>query len=123
VKRGDISTLAAGPDHVCKPRPAAILQEDRFAMTDSVNVCSLTTDPTDSPLFRLSIEPTDSNGLRETSRIMVDKFTTVPRAKPGMRIGRLADQDMVRLNRAVIVFLGIGSTAVSGPDNNRSRRS
>ncbi len=42
------------------------------------------------------------------SRLMVDKITTVQRAKLGMRIGRLLDRDMVRLNRAVVVFLGIG---------------
>lgn len=40
---------------------------------------------------------------------MVDKITTIPRAKLGTQIGRLADEDVVRLNRAVIVFLGIGS--------------
>jgi mRNA interferase MazF len=78
-------------------------------MIDSITVCSFTSDPTDAPLFRLPVEPTGGNGLRQTSRIMVDKITTIPRTKLGTQIGRLADEDLVRLNRAVIVFLGIGS--------------
>lgn len=38
---------------------------------------------------------------------MVDKITTVPRSKLGERIGRLGDQDMIRLGRAVVVFFGL----------------
>ena len=109
MKRGEIWTVAGGPDYAGKPRPAVILQDDRFDMIDSITVCSFTSDPTDAPLFRLPVEPTGGNGLRQTSRIMVDKITTIPRTKLGAQIGRLADEDLVRLNRAVIVFLGIGS--------------
>jgi mRNA interferase MazF len=45
---------------------------------------------------------------------MVDKVTTVARSKIGSRVGWLGAEDMVRLNRAVLVFLGIAelSTAV-----------
>jgi len=111
VKRGEIWTAAGGPDHEGKPRPVAILQDDRFDMTNSVTVCAFTTDPTDAPLFRLPIRPSDGNGLRTECRLMVDKITTVPKAKIGARVGRLADEDIVRLNRAVVVFLGIGSPA------------
>jgi mRNA interferase MazF len=108
VKRGEIWTIAGGPDYAGKARPALILQDDRFDAIDSITVCSFTSDPTDAPLFRLPVEPTEGNGLRSMSRLMVDKITTVQRAKLGMRIGRLLDRDMVRLNRAVVVFLGIG---------------
>jgi len=90
----------------------AILQDERFDMTNSVTVCAFTTDPTDAPLFRLPVRPGDGNGLRVECRLMVDKITTVPKAKIGARIGRLADEDIVRLNRAVVVFLGIGGPAV-----------
>jgi mRNA interferase MazF len=58
-------------------------------------------------LFRLPVEPTEGNGLRAVCRLMVDKITTVPKTKLGSRVGRLADEDMVRLNRAVVVFLGM----------------
>ena len=88
-----------------------ILQDDRFDMTDSITVCAFTTDPTDAPLFRLHIEPSQGNGLRAVCRLMVDKITTIPKAKIGARVGRLADEDMVRLNRSVLVFLGIAAPA------------
>ena len=109
MKRGEIWTVAGGKDYAGKPRPVVILQDDRFEMTDSVTVCAFTTDPTDAPLFRLPIEPSAGNGLRAICRLMVDKITTVPKTRIGARIGRLADEDMVRLNRAVLVFLGIAA--------------
>jgi mRNA interferase MazF len=109
MKRGEIWTAAGGKDYAGKPRPVVILQDDRFDMTDSVTVCAFTTDPTDAPLFRLRVEPNESNGLRAVCRLMVDKITTVPKARIGVRIGRLDDEDIVRLNRAAVVFLGIAA--------------
>jgi mRNA interferase MazF len=72
-----------------------------------------TTDPTDGPLFRLPVEPSERNGLRASCRLMVDKITTVPRGKLGSRIGRLDDEDIVRLNRAIVVFVGLAGGATS----------
>jgi mRNA interferase MazF len=72
-------------------------------------VRAFTTDPTEAPLFRLAVEPNESNGLRAVYRLMVDKITTVSKAKIGSLVGRLADEDRVRLNRAVLVFLGIAA--------------
>ena len=110
MKRGDIWSAAAGSGYVGKPRPVVILQDDRFDATTSVTVCAMTTDPTDAPLIRLVIEPDDTNQLRERSRLMVDKITTVPRSKLGERMGRLGDDDMVRLGRATLVFLGLAGS-------------
>jgi mRNA interferase MazF len=107
LKRGEVWTVAGGGDYVDKPRPVVILQDDRFDMTESITVCAFTTDPTDAPLFRLVIEPSAGNGLRAACRLMVDKITTVRKARLGRHIGRLTDEDIVRLNRAVLVFLGI----------------
>jgi mRNA interferase MazF len=109
MKRGEIWTVAGGKDYAGKPRPAVVLQDDRFDKTDSITICAFTTDPTDAPLFRLLVEPTESNGLRAPCRSMVDKITSVPKTRLGARVGRLADEDMVRLNRAVLVFLGIAA--------------
>ena len=83
-----------------------IIQDDRFDATDSVTICAFTTDPTEAPLLRLRVDPGDS-GLREVSSLMVDKITTVPRARLGEQIGRLSEEDMVRLGRAIVVFLGL----------------
>ena len=110
MKRGDIWTVAGGPDYAGKPRPVVILQDDAFDATASVTVCAFTTDETEAPLFRLAIDPSDRNGLRRPSRLMVDKIVTVPRSKLGSAIGRLDDQDVVRLNQAVLVFLGLAGT-------------
>ena len=76
-----------------------------------MTICALTSDPTEADLFRIVVEPSDENGLRVMSRLMVDKITTVPRSKLGSRTGQLDDEDVVRLNRAMLVFLGLaGST-------------
>ncbi len=112
MKRGEVWTSAGGQNYAGKPRPVVIVQDDRFDTTDSLTVCPFTTDPTDAPLFRLPIVPDSGNGLRLDCRAMVDKITTVPKARIGVRVGRLADQDMVRLNRAMVVFLGM-----AGPTN------
>ena len=107
MRRGEVWTVAGGRGYAGKPRPAVILQDDRFDATASITLCAFTTDPTDAPLFRLLIEPNATNGLRAPCRLMVDKVTTVPKSKIGSRIGRLDDQDILRLNRAVLVFLGL----------------
>ena len=78
-----------------------------FDATASITVCAMTTDPTEAPLFRLAIEPDGFDGLREPSRLMVDKLNNVPRSKIGEQVGRLSDDDMLRLNRAIVVFLGL----------------
>ena len=117
MKRGEIWTVAGGKDYAEKPRPVVIVQDDRFDMTNSVTVCAFTADPSNAPLFRLRIEPSEGNGLRIVCRLMVDKITTVPKAKVGVRIGRLADKDMVRLNRAVLLFLGIAAPPNQGSES------
>jgi mRNA interferase MazF len=114
VKRGEIWTVAGAKDYAGKPRPVVVLQDDRFDKTDSITICAFTSDPTDAPLFRLLVEPNDENGLRGICRLMVDKITTVPKSKIGRRVGALAAEDMVRLNRAVLVFLGIAAPAKRG---------
>jgi mRNA interferase MazF len=107
MRRGDIWTVSGGKDYAGKPRPVIIVQDDSFDATDSITVCAFTTDPTEAPLFRLPVEPSERNGLRSSSRLMVDKIATVPKSKVGERIGRLDDEDIVRLNQAVLVFLGL----------------
>jgi mRNA interferase MazF len=110
MKRGEIWTLAGGKDYGGKPRPVVIVQDDGFDTTNSVAVCSFTTNETEAPLFRLPVDQTERNGLRVTSRLMVDKISTVPRSKIGRLVGRLDDEDLVRLNRAMLVFLGLAGS-------------
>lgn len=114
MKRGEVWTVSGGKDYAGKPRPAVIVQDDNFDATASITICAFTTDNTDAPLFRLPIEPNERNGLRSACRLMVDKITTVPKAKVGDRIGRLDDEDMVRLNQAMMVFLGLAVSPRAG---------
>ncbi|MBZ5557097.1 MAG: type II toxin-antitoxin system PemK/MazF family toxin [Acidobacteriia bacterium] len=107
MKRGEVWTAAGGQAYAGKPRPVVILQDDRFDATDSITVCPLTSDPTSARLFRVRIEPGAANGLRQPSFVMTDKIVPVPRARIRDRIGRLDDPDVARLNRAVLVFLGL----------------
>jgi len=107
MRRGEIWTGAGGKDYAGKPRPIVIVQDDSFDATDSITICAFTTDPTDAPLFRLIVEPNERNGLLSTCRLMVDKITTVPKTEIGTRVGRLDVEDMVRLNQAMMVFLGM----------------
>ena len=107
MRRGEIWTVSGGADYTGKPRPAVIVQDDSFDATDSITVCAFTTDPRDAPLFRLPVEPSARNGLRATSRLMVDKITTVPKSKLGARVGQLDDADILRLIQAMLVFLGL----------------
>ena len=106
MNRGEVWTVSAG-GYAGKARPAVIVQDDRFDATASITICVFTTDETEAPLFRLNIEPSERNGLRAASRLMIDKITTVSKAKLGRRIGHLDDADLVRLNRAIMVFLGL----------------
>ena len=116
MRRGEIWTVSGGQGYAGKPRPVVVIQDDRFDETSSITICAFTTDPTDAPLFRLPVEPSERNGLRAPSRLMVDKVTTVPRTKVGVRVGRLDDEDMVRLNRAILVFLGLAGPSTNGPE-------
>lgn len=110
MKRGEIWTASGGGDYAGKPRPVVIVQDDAFDVTASITICVLTTNTSDAPLFRLPVTPNVENGLRVQCRLMVDKIVTVPRARLGRLIGRLDDDDIVRLNRAVLVFLGLATT-------------
>ena len=107
MKRGEIWTVAGGPDYTGKPRPAVIIQDDSFDATASITLCPFTTLAIEAPLVRLATEPSERNGLRAESHLMVDKITTASKGKLEKRVGCLSAQDIVRLNRAVVVLLGL----------------
>ena len=110
MKRGEIWTAAAGSGYAGKPRPVVVIQDDLFDATASVTVGAFTTDETDAPLFRIPVDANETTGIRQPSRLMVDKITTVPRSKLGERIGRLSEDDMTRLARSIVVFLGLAAS-------------
>ena len=105
MTRGDLVVIAV-QGGFGKPRPALIIQSDLFAEHPSVTVLPVTSELRDTPLFRLTLQPTAENGLRLPSQIMVDKAQTVLREKVGQTIGRLDSAAMVAVNRALALFLG-----------------
>ena len=109
MKRGEIWTVSGGQDYAGKPRPAVIVQDDSFPATASITICPMTASEPSTPSARQAIEPSLLNGLERPSKLMVDKITTVPKAKLGRKIGRLEKEDVARLNRALVVFLGLAT--------------
>ena len=108
VRRGDVVTVAVPGDYG-KPRPAVVAQSDAFPDTHaSVIVCQMTSSLVEAPDFRVTVAPSQANGLRDVSQIMADKPTTVRRERIGSRIGQLERLDMQRFNQAVAFCLGLG---------------
>ena len=107
MQRGQFVTISASGDYG-RPRPALVVQNDFFAELPSVVVCPLTTTVRrDADLFRLAVDPSPANGLRQLSQIAVDKITVVPAAKVGEVIGKADDALLLRVNRALVLFLSI----------------
>jgi mRNA interferase MazF len=123
MRRGEIWTVAGGKDYAGKPRPAVIVQDDSFDAMDSITICAFTTNETDAPLFRLAVVPNARNGLRAACRLMVDKITTVPKSKIAACIGRLDDEDILRLNQAMLVLLCLRGAGHTHSGDESSRRS
>jgi len=107
LKRGDLVTVAL-PGDFGKPRPAVVVQSDLFAGHATVTVLPVTSTVTPStPLFRLPLEPSSGKGLQAPSCVMVDKTMSVRAGRLGSTIGRLDEADMLRIDRAMALFLGI----------------
>lgn len=107
MKRGNVVTVAMWGDFG-KPRPALILQSDVFSDTHAtVTVALISSDIIQAPIFRLDIEPSDSNGLTRPCQIQIDKIMSVRSEKIGPIIGELSDVMMVRVNRALALWLGL----------------
>ncbi len=106
-RRGDVVTCAPPGDYG-KPRPAVVLQSDLFNATHaSVTVCPLTSERVGTPLFRVPVAATGSNGLKKNSEAMVDKLTTLRRERIGAVKGRLDELVLERIDVAVLLWLGL----------------
>src|SRR5882672_12228408 len=107
MRRSDVVTVAATGDYG-KPRPAVIVQTDALpAEHASVVVCQMTSELSEAPDFRITVEPTEKNGLRARSQVMADKPVTIRRERIGRQVGRLDERDVVRLNIALAFVMGL----------------
>lgn len=105
MRRGDLVTVALQGDRG-KPRPALVIQSDLFDTHSSITILPVTSELRDAPLFRIAVNPNELNGLTKPSQVMVDKPQSIAREKVGAVIGRLDDETMLAVNRALAVFLG-----------------
>jgi mRNA interferase MazF len=107
MKRGDVVIVAATRDDA-KPRPAVIVQTDAFPEAHaSVVICQMISEVVDAPDFRVTVNPSEENGLQVRSQVMADKPVTVRRRRIGQFIGRLSDRDIGRLNIALAFVMGL----------------
>ena len=106
MRRGDFVTVAAPGDYG-RPRPALVVQSDLFDELPSVTLCLVTSTLRNTPIFRITVDPSAENGLQRISQIQVDKVMTVARERVGAVIGRIDDATLLKLNRSLAVFIGI----------------
>lgn len=107
MKRGELVSVALQGD-LGKPRPALVIQSDLFnAVHTSVTLLPVTSEIRSAPLFRVTVEPSAANGLKKVSQVMVDKPVSVKRDKLGKPFGRMEDEAMLRVDRALAVWIGL----------------
>ena len=68
-------------------------------------VCPITSHIVATPLFRLSLEPTTQNGIKQPSQIMIDKISAIKSGKITKKIGRLQKSEIDFLDHAIKLWL------------------
>jgi mRNA interferase MazF len=106
VRRGDLVTIAVAGDYG-KPRPALVVQADAFDALGSVTVLRITSELHDWPAFRVTVQPSEANGLRKPSQVMIDRAIALPAEKVGAAFGTLENAGMMAVSRALVAFLGL----------------
>ncbi len=106
MNRGDLVNIAIQGDFG-KPRPALVIQSDQFNEHATVTILLVSSTLVDAPLLRVTVQPSESNGLQKPSQVMVDKAMTMKRDKIGEAFGSASDAVMLEVGRCLAVFLGI----------------
>jgi mRNA interferase MazF len=102
LRRGTVVAVASPGAYAGKPRPAVVVQADRWLQAHpSVTLCPLTSTLVDAPLVRLPVQPTARNGLKKPSQLMIDKLFTVPLSSLGKVVGQLEPQLLIELDLAL----------------------
>ena len=102
LRRGTVVTVASPGAYSGKPRPAVVVQANRWLQAHpSVTLCPLTSTLREASLVRIAVVPSPRNGLRKPSQLMVDKLFTVPIQALGPVVGELEPELMVDLDLAL----------------------
>lgn len=105
TQRGDLVTVSLQGDFG-KPRPALVVQSDLLDALPTLMLCPISSELRDAD-FRVLVQPTSGNGLRQPSQVMVDKVSTLPRGKVGAVFGRLEPDRLRDVDRALLLVLGL----------------
>ena len=107
MRRGALVTVALQGD-LGKLGPALVIQSDLFNETHAtVTLLPVTGEIRSAPLFRVTVEPSEANGLKKVSQVMVDKPVSVRRDRIGKPFGNIEDEALLRVNRALAVWVGL----------------
>jgi mRNA interferase MazF len=109
MRRGDIFVVAQRGVYEGKPRPAVLVQANDFVEHHpSLLFCLISSELSDTSLFRVDVQPTSQNGLAETSQVMVDKVVTIKRENVKQAVGTLDEVTLGKVNLGLLVFMGLG---------------
>ncbi len=107
MKRGDVVLVVLRAE-LGKPRPAIVVQADELgSATTTVLVCPMSSEPSDALHTRPVVVPDEKNGLRHPSQIMAAKLSAIPRERIRQVLGSLDLDTMQRLDRALLIVLGL----------------
>jgi hypothetical protein len=73
-------------------------------------MCALTADETEAPLFHPAAQPSERDRLKSAGRLLVNAIATAPKPGPNVWVGRLSDADLLRLDLATPVLLGLAAS-------------
>ena len=108
VQRGSVVLVRLPRD---KARPAVVVRSNLLGELSYATVLPITTDLRVSASLRIDVAPSEQNGLREASQVMVDWPQTVGIAEMGAIVGQLEEATMRAITRQMAIVLGIGETA------------
>ncbi|MGD0434591.1 MAG: type II toxin-antitoxin system PemK/MazF family toxin [Acetobacteraceae bacterium] len=106
VRRGAVVLIRLPRD---KARPAVVVRSDLLAELSCATVLPVTSELRTGVSLRIDVAPTQENGLRAASQVMVDWPQTVRFSDMGEAIGRLDATIMRVVTRQMAVVLGIGA--------------
>lgn len=107
--RGDVVIVAdRHGDATGKPRPAIVVQSEKFRGGNTITVVPLTSDPGGYSYARVPVTPTEALPLAGPCFAMIERITTVRRAKVRGPIGQVSASELDLLDGRLMVFLGLG---------------
>ena len=106
MKRGDIVTVALQGAHG-KPRPALVVQTDSLSTSETLLICPLTSDLAFGSPHRMRLEPSDTNGLKNVSLVMVDNVQAAPVIRCDKVIGRINDEQQRLIDASLLFVFGL----------------